>query len=115
MYHPLTDKKSPPAVYADKAPPPPPTARLDCRQHFDMVVVGAGFTGLSAALHLAQRGVAGAVLQARTVAWGASGRAFGQVVPYLKRDVAQIIATHGPERAGRAHHLHSRGWARPGF
>ncbi len=40
----------------------------------DVAIVGAGFTGLSAALHLAEAGVSVAVLEAATPGWGASGR-----------------------------------------
>ncbi|MEX0319849.1 MAG: NAD(P)/FAD-dependent oxidoreductase [Ruegeria sp.] len=40
----------------------------------DIAVIGAGFTGLSAALHLAQEGASVAVLEAETPGWGASGR-----------------------------------------
>ena len=40
----------------------------------DVAIVGGGFTGLSAALHLAEAGVSVAVLEAETPGWGASGR-----------------------------------------
>ncbi|MEP2715439.1 FAD-binding oxidoreductase, partial [Pseudophaeobacter sp.] len=40
----------------------------------DVTVIGGGFTGLSAALHLAEAGVSVAVLEAETPGWGASGR-----------------------------------------
>jgi glycine/D-amino acid oxidase-like deaminating enzyme len=40
----------------------------------DVAVIGGGFTGLSAALHLAQAGVSVTVLESRYVGWGASGR-----------------------------------------
>ena len=40
----------------------------------DVVVVGAGFTGLSAALHLVQKGASVVVLEAESIGWGASGR-----------------------------------------
>lgn len=40
----------------------------------DVVVIGAGFTGLSAALHLAQAGISVTVLEAKHIGWGASGR-----------------------------------------
>ena len=63
----------------------------------DVVVVGAGITGLSAALHLAEAGCRVAVVDAREAGWGGSGRAFGQVVPYLKRDEAQLVAAFGPD------------------
>ncbi|HVY15550.1 MAG TPA: FAD-binding oxidoreductase [Rhodopila sp.] len=64
-------------------------------------MVGGGITGVSAALHLAERGVASVVLDARGIGWGASGRAFGQVVPYLKHDAPQILGRYGPERGER--------------
>jgi len=69
----------PPSYYAQMATPLPPfdTARgaLSC----DVCVVGAGFTGLSAALHLAERGFDVIVLEAQRVGFGASGRNGGQV------------------------------------
>ena len=47
----------------------------------DVAIVGAGFTGLSAALHLAELGKQVVVLEAQTPGWGASGRNGGQVNP----------------------------------
>ena len=61
------------------APPAPPTPPLTGRIAVDVVVVGAGFTGLSAALHLAEAGAAVAVLEAAEVGFGASGRNVGLV------------------------------------
>ncbi|MBF0093635.1 MAG: FAD-binding oxidoreductase [Alphaproteobacteria bacterium] len=46
----------------------------------DVCVVGAGYTGLSAALHLAERGYRVVVVEEKRVAWGASGRNGGQIV-----------------------------------
>ena len=46
--------------------------------YVDVCVVGAGITGCSAALHLAERGYTVAVLEAERVGWGASGRSGGQ-------------------------------------
>ena len=62
---------------------------------------GRSFTGPSAALHLAEAGSAVAVLEAREIGWGASGRAFGQVVPYMKHDRQSILDRYGPERGAR--------------
>ena len=45
----------------------------------DVCVIGAGFTGLSASLHLAERGYSVTLLEANRVGWGASGRNGGQV------------------------------------
>ncbi|MFA5521488.1 MAG: FAD-binding oxidoreductase [Castellaniella sp.] len=52
----------------------------------DVLIVGAGFTGLSTALHLAEQGVQSCVLEAHTAGWGASGRNGGQVNPSLRHD-----------------------------
>jgi glycine/D-amino acid oxidase-like deaminating enzyme len=101
MHVPLSDLADPPAVYAQGAPPPPPAVALTGRPHVGVAVIGAGFTGLSAALHLAESGVDVAVLEAREIGWGASGRAFGQVVPYLKIGHADILRHYGRERGAR--------------
>jgi glycine/D-amino acid oxidase-like deaminating enzyme len=97
---PLADVPRPPAVY-DTGASPPPTTRLTSPLRVAVAVVGAGFTGLSAAVHLAQAGIAVAVLEARTIGWGASGRAFGQVVPYLKISHTEVLRHYGPERGLR--------------
>ncbi len=95
MYHPLFDQSAPPRVYRDTAPPPPPTMPLQRSRSVDVAIIGAGFTGLSAALHLAEAGISAAVLEAKQIGWGASGRAFGQVVPYLKRGHEAILRCYG--------------------
>ncbi|MER8833522.1 FAD-dependent oxidoreductase [Mesorhizobium sp. M0909] len=65
----------------------------------DLAIVGGGFLGLSTALHTAEKGISVAVLEAETIAWGASGRNAGFVVPnFAKRDPEDIIAQLGPER-----------------
>ena len=51
----------------------------------DVAVIGAGFTGLSTALHLAKTGISVTVLEAEDVGFGASGRNNGQVIPVLTR------------------------------
>ena len=66
-----------------------------------MAIVGAGFTGLSTALHLAARGVAPLVLEAKEIGWGASGRNFGQVVPYFKHDQDHVLHHFGSEAGER--------------
>jgi len=53
---------------------------LQGEQRCDVAVVGAGYTGLSSALHLAERGYDVAVVEAHTVGWGASGRNGGQLI-----------------------------------
>lgn len=68
---------------------------------FDVVVIGAGFMGLSAALHLAERGVSIAVLEAAQVGWGASGRNNGLLAPGLKRDPWEVSGLLGEEAGNR--------------
>ena len=54
--------------------------RLDGERHCDVAVVGGGFTGVSAMLHLAERGYDVALVEANRIAWGASGRNGGQLI-----------------------------------
>lgn len=49
-------------------------------QHHDVVIVGGGFTGVSAMLHLVERGYDVALVEANRVGWGASGRNGGQLI-----------------------------------
>ena len=54
--------------------------RLNGVHHCDIVVVGGGFTGVSAMLHLAERGYKVALVEANRICWGASGRNGGQLI-----------------------------------
>ncbi|MEO5759480.1 MAG: FAD-dependent oxidoreductase [Mesorhizobium sp.] len=64
----------------------------------DLAIVGGGFSGLSTALHAAEKGLSVAVLEAEFVAWGATGRNAGFVVPnFAKMDPVDIFAHLGPE------------------
>jgi glycine/D-amino acid oxidase-like deaminating enzyme len=101
MHHPSADIASPPRAYTQNAPPAPPGFVLKGPHNTSVAVIGAGFTGLSAALHLAEAGIGVTVLEARQISWGASGRAFGQVVPYLKHDHAEVLHHYGEERGSR--------------
>ncbi len=66
----------------------------------DVCIIGAGFTGMSAALELAERGVSVIVLEAVRVGFGASGRNGGQIVNGYSRDLDVITRTYGAD-AGR--------------
>lgn len=52
----------------------PDRPALNGDQQYDVAIIGGGFTGISAALHLAEAGVSVAVLESEYVGWGASGR-----------------------------------------
>src|SRR5436190_15156947 len=64
----------------------------------DVCIVGAGYAGLSTALHLAERGAKTVVLEAKEPGYGGSGRNGGQVIPGLKYDPDDLEAMFGPER-----------------
>ena len=89
------------SLWAATAPPAPPTPPLDASTRADVCVIGGGYCGLSAALHLAEQGANVVLLEAREPGWGASGRNGGQVIPGLKYDPAELLSMCGPER-GRA-------------
>ena len=85
----------PQSLWAAVTPPGPELPRLAGSAQADVVVIGAGFTGLSAALHLREAGVDVAVVEAAEPGWGASGRNNGQVIPTLSRpDPEDIIERH---------------------
>jgi glycine/D-amino acid oxidase-like deaminating enzyme len=67
----------------------------------DVAVIGAGFTGLSAARTLIKRGARVAVLESETIGWGASSRNGGMVLTGLKLGVNQLIAKYGRELTKR--------------
>ncbi|PVE24925.1 FAD-dependent oxidoreductase [Microvirga sp. KLBC 81] len=66
-------------LWERSAPPAPPTSPLSADMTADVVVVGAGFTGLSAALHLAEAGASVVVLEGVEIGFGGSGRNVGLV------------------------------------
>ncbi len=65
----------------------------------EVVVIGGGFTGLSAALSCAEKGLSVILLEAQTIGFGASGRNGGQLIPGLRWAIREIDAAFGRERA----------------
>jgi glycine/D-amino acid oxidase-like deaminating enzyme len=91
-----TNVRWPDSLWAAVTPQEPELPELTGTQQADVIVIGAGFTGLSTALHLRESGVDVAVVEAAEPGWGASGRNNGQVIPTLSRpDPEDIIAKHG--------------------
>lgn len=91
---------SPPqGYYAVSAGPPPPHPALQHALRADVCVIGGGFTGLSAALHLAEKGVVTALVEAQTVGFAASGRNGGQIHTGLRKDQAELEHWLGPVHA----------------
>src|SRR5258706_6513844 len=79
---------------------PTPAAR-DFPQQADVAIIGAGFTGLSAARTLAKSGASVAVFDAQTIGWGASSRNGGMVLTGLKLPASTLIARYGKEATAR--------------
>jgi glycine/D-amino acid oxidase-like deaminating enzyme len=67
----------------------------------DVAVIGAGFTGLSAARTLARRGAKVGVLESETIGWGASSRNGGMVLTGMKLGSTQLISKYGRELTQR--------------
>jgi glycine/D-amino acid oxidase-like deaminating enzyme len=79
----------------------PPVAVRDLPASVDVAVIGAGFTGLSAARTLARGGARVAVLEAENVGWGASCRNGGMVLSGLKLGVPTLLGRYGRDKAKR--------------
>src|ERR1700690_3387675 len=67
----------------------------------DVAVIGAGYTGLSAARTLAKRGAIVAVLEANSIGWGASSRNGGMVLTGMKLDVGTLSKRYGMDLTRR--------------
>jgi glycine/D-amino acid oxidase-like deaminating enzyme len=93
----------PPSLWAATASPCPALEKLAGHRMVDVVVIGAGYTGLSTALHLAVAGVDCAVIDTHEPGWGASGRNGGQVLPGLKVTKAAVRQRFGEEIGDRVH------------
>lgn len=99
------DGSYPPSFYAATADPLPPCPPLSGDTRADVCVVGGGYTGLSAALHLARRGFSVRVLEAQRIGFGASGRNGGQVGSGQRLDQDDLETLVGHDNARRLWHI----------
>src|SRR5207237_8937527 len=85
------------SLWSVTAPAGPVCGRLEEALHAQVAVIGAGYTGLSAALHLAERGREVVVLEAADIGARASGTNGGQVIPGVQDapDTLERISGHG--------------------
>ncbi|PID60733.1 MAG: gamma-glutamylputrescine oxidoreductase [Gammaproteobacteria bacterium] len=87
------------SYYAASANPTPERPHLDGDLDCDVCIVGAGFSGLSAALHLQDAGREVTMLEGAKVGWGASGRNGGQIVNGLNASLDTIERRYGHDTA----------------
>ena len=104
----------PPSWYAISATPPPQQPALQGRIDADICILGAGYTGLSAALELAEAGYRVIVLDAERIGWGASGRNGGQAIAGFGCGEAKLESLVGFDDARKMFDLSREGlrWLR---
>lgn len=91
----------PPSWYAATAHTFPDHPRLEGQTRADIAIVGGGYAGLSAALHLAEAGLDVALVEAHRLGWGASGRNGGQLSYGPRIDIRKYEAMLGREDAAK--------------
>jgi gamma-glutamylputrescine oxidase len=91
----------PSSYYAATAHALPQQPQLAQSVRADVCIIGAGFTGLSAALHLARAGKSVVILESQRIGWGASGRSGGQLYGGQRKDVDWLEARLGAAEARR--------------
>ena len=77
----IQDAPIEPSLWYATAAPAPDTFELVGRENVDVCIIGGGYTGLSSALHLATQGVSVALLEAKEIGNGGSGRNAGHCTP----------------------------------
>lgn len=97
------------SYYVATAAPSPERPQLHGERSADLVVIGGGCTGLSAALHAAEAGMSVLLLEAGKIGWGASGRNGGQMITGLRQSPGQLVETYGREMAKELFQLTAEG------
>lgn len=88
-------------LWEASAPPPPATPALTREIQTDIAIIGAGYTGHSTALHLAEAGIPAVVLEAAEIGFGGAGRNVGLVNAGMWVMPEDLIATLGPDYGNR--------------
>ena len=102
MYSPNEDASVIPRTpYSDGGGLPLDAPKLLGADHVDIAVIGGGITGLSLALHASEAGARVAVLEAKEVGWGSSGRNGGHIPAATKLEPTELLRRYGPERGMR--------------
>jgi gamma-glutamylputrescine oxidase len=93
------------SLWADTAEPLPAFPKLAGDVKADVVIIGAGYTGLSAAHHIAKSGLSPVVLEANYPGWGASGRNGGVITAKFRLSFRDIDTAHGRVMARRMYEI----------
>ncbi|MDP7651986.1 MAG: FAD-dependent oxidoreductase [Rhodospirillales bacterium] len=114
MYKPIDDvTATPKTVFAEAGGSSLGLAPLRGEESVDAVVIGGGFVGCSAALHIAERGMRVVLLEANEIGWGSAGRNVGQVAPRAtKFEPETVLKIYGPVYGAR---LNDAGAGAPDF
>jgi glycine/D-amino acid oxidase-like deaminating enzyme len=88
-------------LWSHSAPPAPSTTSLAGAMTTEVAIIGGGFTGLSAALHLRLAGMDCVVLEAKTIGYGGSGRNVGLVNAGMWMPPDDVVAAIGPDVGNR--------------
>lgn len=88
-------------LWEKSAPPAPVTRALEGTARTDVAVIGAGYTGLSTALHLAERGISATVIEAAEIGFGGAGRNVGLVNAGMWVMPEDLISTLGADYGNR--------------
>ena len=96
----MSEAAYPPSWYAASATPLPQQPALEgALEDADVCILGAGYTGLSAALDLAEAGYRVVVLEAQRIGWGASGRNGGQAIVGYGGEQSRLVGLLGQAAA----------------
>jgi len=93
------------SLWASTAEPLRAFPSLSGEVHADVVIIGAGYTGLSAAHHISKSGLTPVVLEANRPGWGASGRNGGVITAKFRQSFRGIDAAHGRAMARRMYDI----------